>query len=104
MSTEEIDKALGRLIREKGEHKRKLAALDAELRQVAHHIKSVADAISQRCEVADKKDGTRLSPLGITMDAERYVDMETVNRLLAEQQQAYDDYTSADKGVSRFSS
>ena len=89
-------------MREKGEHKRKLATLDAELRQIAHHIKSVADAISQRCEAADKRDGARLPAFGISMDAERYVDMETLNRLLAEQQQAYDDYSSADAGISRF--
>ena len=103
MSTEEQDQILGRLIREKAEYKRQLAGIDAELRRIAARLKKASEALLARCEAADKlPTGHCLPPLMISMDDEAYIQMETLNRLLKEQDQAYEGYAAAEAGVARF--
>jgi hypothetical protein len=102
MGIEEQDQIHGRLMRERDEHKRHLAALDAEIRRTAASLRSIAVALDNRCEAATKDQSERLPEPSISLDAERYVNMEIVNRLLSEQKQAFDLYLSALRGLSRF--
>ena len=101
MSTEELDTILGRAMREKREYDRELTGLNIELRRIADHIRSVADALSRRCDSAEKITDKSLSPLPISMDAERYVDMETLNGLLANQERVYAKRNDADAAIAK---
>lgn len=88
-------------MREKREYDRELAGLNIELRKIADHIRSVGEALSKRCDQSEKITDKRLSALMISTDAERYVDMETLNGLLANQERVYTKRNDADVAIAR---